>query len=130
MSNSTSHLPSIKSMLRIDSAAGFSWGLLVVCLHAPISSWLGLPQGFILFQAMANFTYAAYSGSLAMRSEHPESRLRFLVTANFLYGMLCFGCLVYFFEVATVYGKIWLALEGCALAALALFERKVFFGRG
>lgn len=126
----TRSLPSVKTMLRIDSAAGFSWGVLVVCLHGQIAVWLGLPQNLILFQAMANFTYAAYSGSLALRDEPPDSMLKFLVFANLAYGLLCFGFFLYFFPVATLLGRVSLVLECLILSSLAAFEYKVFFARG
>ena len=108
--------------------AGLGWGILVLALHVKIASWLGLPESVVLFQAGANLTYAMYSGNLALKNTRTDFSLKFLVNANMFYALICLGILGYFYPGMTSFGRVFLVLEAGALAALALFEKKVFFG--
>lgn len=121
-------MPSVTNMLKIDSAAGLTWGILVMAFHGHIAAWLGLPVKLVLFQGTANLVYCLYSGTLALRRERSDFQLKFLVYANLFYGVLCLGFLGLFFGAATWLGRVSLFLEFVILASLAAFEHRVFFG--
>jgi hypothetical protein len=109
-------------LLRIDSFGGLSVGLLMLLLSHWLSSWYGLPRGFILFTGLVNIIYGCYSFSLLLRTKRPLSLIILLVLANLVWAVLCVLWAVIFAQTASFLGTIHLLGEALFVGGLAYLE--------
>jgi hypothetical protein len=109
-------------LLHIDGLGGLTVGLAVLLLSNWLTSWYGLPRGFIVFMALVNIAYGCYSFSLLVRVKRPLSLIVLLVIANLAWAVLCVLWAVIFAQTASPFGTIHLLLEALFVGGLAYLE--------
>jgi hypothetical protein len=109
-------------LLRIDSLGGLSVGLVVLLLNHWLSSWYGLPRGFVVFMALVNIAYGCYSLFLLMRVKRPLSLIVLLVVANLGWALLCVRWAIVFAQTVSPFGIATLVVEACFVGGLGYLE--------
>jgi hypothetical protein len=109
-------------LLHIDSLGGLSVGLLMLLLNYWLSSWYGLPLGFIVFMALVNIAYGCYSFSLLVRKKRPMSLIVALIIANLAWALLCVYWVTIFAQTASPFGILHLLGEASFVGGLAYVE--------
>jgi hypothetical protein len=109
-------------LLHIDSLGGLSVGLLMLILNYWLSSWYGLPRGFVIFTAIINIAYGSYSFLLLLKNKRPLRLIVLLVIANLTWAVLCVLWVAIFAQAATLFGIIHLSLEAFYVGGLAYLE--------
>ncbi len=109
-------------LLRIDSQAGITVGVVALLLSNWLHAWYQLPQNFIYFLALANITYGCYSFSLLIRSKRPKILIMLLVVANLTWALLCLRWVIVFRQTASPFGLAHLLLETLFVGGLACLE--------
>jgi hypothetical protein len=118
-----------KALLSIDAGAACAAGLTGLALRDYLVRLHALPAGLLLFVAVANLTYASYSGTLAAlawRGKTP-SRLSIdiLVLANLTWVAVCIAIVVATWRSASIFGLAQVALEGLFVCSLAVAEYRL-----
>lgn len=110
------------SLLRIDSVAGLSAGVIAVVFSAWMSDLYGVPREYVLVNATANLVYGTFSGWLASRSIRPMSLIVALAAANGTWAVLCVALAIWLSGTATVFGLAHLLFEATFVGGLAVLE--------
>jgi hypothetical protein len=112
----------IPRLLHIDGSGALIAGILVLLANPWLSEWYGLPPRFVIFIAIVNLAYAAYSLSLARASVRPMPLIILLVVANLSWTAACFSFARFFFATAHPLGIAHLLGEGVFVGLLAVCE--------
>jgi hypothetical protein len=115
---------SINTLIWIDGTAALLSACLVFILRGWLSELFNLPQSLLITLSFISAGYAAFSLSLALRKTKPVQLLQLLIYGNCLWAIACITLLLYFINMASIWGLIYFALEALFVAALALLERK------
>lgn len=115
---------SLNTLLWIDGTAALLSACLVFFLRHWLAEIFDLPVQLLTVQSLASAGYAAFSLSLAFRKNRPKQLLQLLIYGNSLWAIACITLLLYFINMASIWGLIYLGLEALFVAALALLERK------
>lgn len=105
-----------------DSIAGLTAGALVLVLSAWLSALYRLPRWLIVFMALANVAYGAYSWSLARRSHRPSHLITRLVIANATWAVICLLTALAVARSASWFGLAHLVGESLFVGTLAAIE--------
>ena len=111
-----------RNLLWADCSAGAIVGVAMLLLSGLLSAWYQVPYDFLIFMGIVNLTYAAYSFSLARRSERPMLLIQLLAVANMVWGLLCFRWAVVFSDTASFFGVAHFVLEGIFVGGLGAIE--------
>ena len=109
-------------LLRIDSQAGITVGMVALLLSNWLDAWYQLPQNFIYFLALANIAYGCYSFSLLIRKKRPKILIMLLIVANLTWAFLCLRWVIVFSKTANSFGLAHLLLEALFVGGLACLE--------
>jgi hypothetical protein len=109
-------------LLRFDSAAGLSWGLVFLLLPGPVGAWTGFAPEVVLGIAGANLLYGVCAAGVALTFAGRPGRVRGLGAANLGWGLLCLGASALSWPPATGLGRALLVGEGLAVGLLGLVE--------
>jgi hypothetical protein len=109
-------------LLHVDSFGGLTVGALMLLFSPWLSSWYGLPRGFVIFTALVNVAYGSYSFSLLVRHKRPLRLIIFLVIANLIWAVLCVLWVAIFAQTARPFGIAQLLLEAFYVGGLACLE--------
>lgn len=112
----------MKNLLWVDSTAGLFVGMAVLLLSEWLTSLYALPRGLLLFTAVANVIYGAYSLTLAVRPVRSRRSIEVLVFANGAWAVMCCALASIFVRSATILGMGHLLVEAVFVAALARLE--------
>lgn len=116
------------AILRLDSAAGFVVGIVVLTFHGWLARLYALPASLVIFTGVANVVYASYSGALVARvaSKSVPSRraIDVLIIANLVWAAVCTVLLVMNCDSASRIGMAVLAVEAAFVGALAFAENR------
>lgn len=112
----------LQRLLWIDGFAGLTAGLFLLLFRTSLPAWLGLPQWLISLQCACNFLYAAYSLSLANRTEKPKWMLWLLVYGNWTYALFALILLLYFYPGYTALGAAFFIAEVVFIGGLGVVE--------
>ena len=115
-------VPPVRTLLWVDCTAGAVVGAAMLAASWWVAPRLGLPHGVLVFTALANLVYGAYSFSLARQPEAPKPLVRVLVAANLTWTVVCFVLSASFAGPGSGLGAAYLAIEGVIVGALAAVE--------
>ncbi|WP_087024016.1 hypothetical protein [Thaumasiovibrio subtropicus] len=121
-----------KNILWVDGIAAMTAGLLVLILSEWLEGLYRLPLAVIYVLVVANLSYAAYSLSLAYRRSPSLAAIQLLVFGNLLWSVICVVILVYYREMISIWGFLFVTGEALFVCFLAGFEwrwREVLTGR-
>ncbi len=110
-------------LLWIDCAGGLIAGGLMFALHPWLAVLFALPEELLRFIATANLVYGSYSLSLVkMPRLRTLGRIRALAIANMLWGVGCMAMGAHYLDVASPFGLLQLFGEGVFVGGLGMVE--------
>lgn len=112
-------------VLRIDSAAGFTAGLLSAAFHMQIAALHGWRPELVLFFSAANALYGLYSGTLAVLAglgRRVWKAVRVLALMNALWAVHCLLQILLLSDISSWTGMAHLGFEAVFVALLAWIE--------
>lgn len=124
MDFSTKENPIPRKILWLDTAAGGFTGLVGIVFYDFWVTVLGLPKVLVLIISGVSLVYALGAFMLARKENLSDNQVKALVYANLLAGVVGIVLIFFYFESATVFGKIFLVLQVFAISGLAYFESK------
>jgi hypothetical protein len=121
----------LKTLLRLDSAAGAIAGTAVLIAELATGGWLhvfyGFPRQATLVLGVMNLIYASASGTLARQARPAAKDVLHLARFNCLWAALCFAAAAvaateWLAPRPTAFGFAQLVVEGLFVGALARAE--------
>lgn len=113
----------LRNLLWVDCLGALLAGIAVLSLSGWLSGLYGLPRSFVIFLAVVNLAYGAFSLSLAARSKKPLALVSLLAAANMAWGFLfCFGAAIALAPAASPFGLAQLIGEGLYVGGLGALE--------
>lgn len=119
-----SHLPTLRKLLWLDTCLGGITALAGLIFSKKLTGFLGLTERFILVVSAITLCYAIVAFYLATQRTVSIPLLRLLIMANWLWALISTVLLLMHFESATIFGKIFLALQIVVVGGLAYLEGK------
>ena len=119
----------LRQLLWLDCAAAAVNGTALLVLSGLIAPLLGLPRAVIVFNALVNLAYGAFSFSLARQPSPSLDAVRTLVAANFGWVAVCVVMALYFARPGSWLGAAYLLTEGFLVGLLATVEARTLKGR-
>lgn len=122
-----------RQTLWLDAVAGAVAGSVLLTWREWLAAQFDFPVELVALNAIANLSYASYSGTLATLTAvgiaPPRGALTTLVVANAGWMVVCFNILARVWAFGSGFGLGYVALEGLFVGALAVVEYRVFFRR-
>jgi hypothetical protein len=115
----------LRRLLWFDCLAAAVAGTAMLALGGRLAPLLGLPRGVLLFIALVNLAYGAFSFSLARRPMAPAALVKVLVAANLSWVVVCVGMAIHFAGPESRLGAALMAGEGIFVGTLAVIEGRV-----
>jgi hypothetical protein len=112
----------LRRLLWFDCTAAGVAGAAMLALGGLLAPLLGLPRVLLVFTALVNLAYGAYSFSLARQPAAPRGRVKALVIANFSWVAVCALLALRFANPASWLGAAFLLGEGIFVGVLAAVE--------
>lgn len=110
-------------LIRIDSAAGLTAGVVMLSLRTFLADMFALPAALLLIIGLANVAYGCVSLRLALRSDGDRvPYLRAMAGANMAWAVVCAALAVRFAGEASVLGMGQLIGEGVLVGGLGVLE--------
>lgn len=124
MDSSTKKNSIPRKILWIDTSVGGFTGLVGVAFYDFWVTILGLPKVLVLLISGVSLIYALGAFVLASQKNVSDTSVKVLMYANWLAGLAGIVLTFFYFESATVLGKIFLILQVLVISGLAYFEGK------
>lgn len=122
MRRALNDIPRLRKVLWADVFLGGTTGIAGLALYGWWSRFLGLPVKLVLIIAAVTGLYALLALSLAIMKPIQGRKVRWLVIANWIWTAVSVGLLLYYFNAATVFGKLFLVLQIIVVGGLAWLE--------
>lgn len=113
-----------RKIIWVDCIAAISVGLIVLLFHSMVGAIYHIPEQTIIFIALSNLLYGAYSFSLAIQKARNIKHLQLLVFGNLFWALVCAGVVAQYFNVASLIGIAFIVCEAMFVIMLAYFEWK------
>jgi len=108
--------------LWVDCGAATLAGVLVLAFSTWLARLHGLPHEVVLFLGTVNLLFAAYSFSLARRTDRSLLQIVVLVNGNAAWAIVCLGLAAHHWEQLSAFGIAHLVGEACFVGGLARLE--------
>jgi hypothetical protein len=109
-------------LLWLDAGAAATAGALTLAVSSWLSALYRLPLALVVFIAVVNLLYGAYSFSLTQRRNRPAPWIQTLVAANLAWVGACLAMAWRYAGEASAFGLLHLIAEAVFVGGLALCE--------
>lgn len=116
--------PPLRSLLWIDCSGAGVVGVAMLALSGLLAPVFGVARSLLVFTALVNLAYGAFSFSLARRIEAPHGHVRALVVANFAWTGICAAMAAFLARPGSWLGAGYVLAEGLFVGGLAALEAK------
>lgn len=114
----------LRPLLWVDCSGAAVVGIAMLALSGLLAPPFGLPRAVLVFTALVNLAYGAFSFSLARQPAPPRRWVKVLVVANLSWAAVCGVTTLYFAAPASWMGASYLLGEGIYVAILATLEAR------
>ncbi len=119
----------LRRLLWVDCTAAAIAGTAMLALAGRLAPLFGLPRAVLVFTALANLAYGAFSFSLARQPAPRRARVGVLIAANLGWAGVCLAMGIHFAGPGAWLGAGYILAEGVFVGALASIERRALRAR-
>lgn len=109
-------------ILWLDCLGGLVVGIIVLIFCTALCRWEGLPLGVVVFLAIMNLAYGAFSLYVTLGNPRPIKLVRTLAIANMAWLIVCIAIAIAWINSITTLGSVHVVGEGLYVAALGFTE--------